>query len=124
MDRALAQRVWQRAQGACEYCHVPQAYDALSFEMEHIIAKKHGGKTLLSNLALACFACNHRKGTDIAGRDGKTGTLVPLFHPRRHQWGHHFRWDGATLLGRTPIGRVTVAVLGMNLPHRLELRQE
>lgn len=125
MDRILIQLVWQRARDVCEYCHMPQRYDALTFEIEHIISRaKHGGKSLLSNLALSCFACNHYKGTDIAGRDVKTGKLVPLFHPRRHRWEYHFRWEGPVLIGRTPIGRVTVALLRMNLPYRVELRQE
>jgi hypothetical protein len=103
---------------------VPQDHDSLTFEIEHIIAKKHGGKTTLSNLALACFACNHYKGTDIAGRDPITRKLVPLFHPRRHKWDRHFQWSGAHLVGRTPVGRLTIAILCLNRPHRVQLRQE
>jgi hypothetical protein len=49
---------------------------------------------------------------------------VRLFNPRRHKWARHFRWDGPLLVGRTPIGRVTVHVLGMNDPIRVALRQE
>src|ERR1700732_1661956 len=117
MTRALARLVSERAAGKCEYCRVPQDHDELSFEIEHIIAKKHGGKSVLSNLAWACFACNHYKGSDIAGRDPATNKLVPLFTPRRHRWERHFRWNGAQLVGRTFIGRATVAVLRMNLSH-------
>jgi hypothetical protein len=47
-----------------------------------------------------------------------------LFHPRRHKWGRHFRWDGPVLVGRTDVGRVTVAVLAMNLPHRVRHREQ
>jgi hypothetical protein len=46
-----------------------------------------------------------------------------LFHPRQHKWSWHFRWKGAILVGRTAIGRTTVAVLSMNLPHRVALRE-
>jgi hypothetical protein len=72
-----------------------------------------------------CSFCNLHKGTDLVGRDG-TGLrakLVPLFNPRRHKWGRHFRWVGAEVVGRTAIGRVTVAVLAMNDRVRVQLRQ-
>jgi 5-methylcytosine-specific restriction endonuclease McrA len=102
---------------------MPQAYDDTPFEIDHIISRKHGGPTTASNLALSCFYCNSFKGSDIAGIDPRTRKLTPLFNPRRHRWTRHFRWQGAYLLGRTPVGRVTVAVLDMNDPFRVELRE-
>jgi hypothetical protein len=48
--------------------------------------------------------------------------MTRLFHPRRRKWDRHFRFEGAVIVGRTPIGRVTVAVLQMNLPHRVAQR--
>jgi hypothetical protein len=75
-------------------------------------------------LPWACFTCNKKKGPNLSGIDGVTGKLVPLFHPRRHKWSRHFRWQGALLAGRTPIGRATIAVLGINQPLRVRLRQE
>jgi hypothetical protein len=123
MDAALVRQVWQRARHCCEYCQMPQDHDDTPFEIDHIIARKHGGPTELANLALSCFHDNAFKGSDIAGLDPRTGKLTPLFHPRRHKWGRHFRWQGAYLLGRTPIGRVTVAVLNMNDPLRVEFRE-
>ncbi|HJT76514.1 MAG TPA: HNH endonuclease [Gemmataceae bacterium] len=122
MDRALEALVWQRAGRRCEYCQVAQEHDRLPFQIDHIIAQKHGGPTRASNLCLACYACNHHKGPCIAGRD--RGKLTPLFNPRRHKWGRHFRWDGPVLVGRTAIGRVTVAVLEINLEYRVAYRQQ
>jgi hypothetical protein len=78
--------------------------------------------TNLTNLALACFACNHHKGPNLAGVDPKTGKRTWLYDPRRQKWRRHFRWDGPTLVGRTPVGRATIAVLAINLPHRLAQR--
>jgi len=49
--------------------------------------------------------------------------LTPLFNPRRHKWARHFRWQGAYLIGRTPVGRVTVALLHINDEYRVELRE-
>ncbi len=123
MNAALERLVWERAGHRCEYCQVPQSADDLPFHIDHIIARQHGGLTNEANLALACYADNLHKGPNLAGRDPKTGKIVRLFHPRRHQWDRHFRWKGAVLVGRTAIGRATIATLGINLPHRVEFRE-
>jgi hypothetical protein len=70
-----------------------------------------------------CFFCNSYKGSDLSGLDKQTRRLTPLFNPRRHRWTAHFRWQGAVLVGRTPIGRVTVALLHINDEHRVEMRR-
>jgi 5-methylcytosine-specific restriction endonuclease McrA len=123
MERELEELVWQRAAGCCEYCRVPQEFDRLPFEIDHIIAIKHRGPTRASNLCLACFACNHHKGPNVAGVDPDTNKIVPLFNPRRHKWERHFRWEGPEVIGITPAGRATVSVLEMNLPLRVAFRQ-
>jgi HNH endonuclease len=104
-------------------CNPPSAYP-VPFEIDHIIAVKHQGKTVLSNLALACLNDNGHKGPNIAGIDPVTHRLTRLFNPRRHQWHYHFRYDGPVLVGRTAIGRTTVVVLCMNDPVMVALRQE
>src|SRR6185503_11997785 len=93
--------IWHRAGGICEYCHMAQEHDDAPFEIDHVIARKHGGRRILQNLALSCFYDNSYKGSNIAGLDPESGLLVRLFHPRRHKWPHHFRWDGPYPLGRT-----------------------
>ncbi len=123
MDAALEQLVWRRAGSRCEYCRMPQEFDDTHFEIDHIIAIKHKGLTIANNLALSCFHDNSHKGSNIAGLDPKTRQFAPLFHPRRHKWERHFRWRGAYLIGRTTIGRVTIAVLNINDPFRVELRK-
>jgi hypothetical protein len=123
MAAALTRLVWQRAKGRCEYCRMPQAADDAPFEIDHIIARKHVGPTVASNLCLSCFYCNSFKGTDLTGLEPKTRKITPLFNPRRHKWAKHFRWQGAYLIGRSPIGRVTVALLHINDKYRVELRE-
>jgi hypothetical protein len=123
MEQALVELVWQRASRRCEYCHVLQAHDPLAFQIDHIIARKHRGATVASNLCLACLACNNHKGPNVAGVDPLTKKVVPLFNPRRHKWHVHFRWDGPVLVGVTPAGRATVNVLEMNLDYRIDFRQ-
>jgi 5-methylcytosine-specific restriction endonuclease McrA len=88
---SFEQQVWERAGGRCEYCGMPEEYDELPFEIEHIIARQHGGSDELSNRALACFACNRHKGPNLGGIDPKSGKKVWLFNPRRHKWQRHFR---------------------------------
>jgi hypothetical protein len=123
MDRALEELVWRRGRHRCEYCRMPQEYERTTFEIDHIIARSHGGPTRAPNLCLACFSCNSFKGPNLAGVDPKTKKVIPLFNPRRHSWHRHFRWDGPRLVGRTPAGRATIATLRINLGYRVAYRQ-
>ena len=124
MNIALVELVWERAHRCCEYCRMPQVYDELPFEIDRVVAEQHAGKTAASNLALACFADNHRKGPNLAGIDPKTRKRTWLFNPRRHKWDRHFRWEGPILVGLTAVGRATIAVLGINLAHRVRHRAQ
>ena len=124
MNRAIRRRVRSRAEDRCEYCQLPQALAPLvGFHVEHIIARQHGGADEFENLCWSCHGCNLSKGPNLAGLDPETGRLVPLFHPRRQHWHRHFRWEGPVLVGRTRVGRVTIAVLDINRPQRIELRR-
>ncbi|WP_165248414.1 HNH endonuclease [Paludisphaera soli] len=102
---------------------MPQAFDDAGFEIDHVIARKHGGPSSPGNLCLSCYYCNSHKGSDIAGLDGRGRKLTPLFNPRRHKWSANFRWEGAVLVGRSAIGRVTVALLDINDEYRVALRE-
>jgi hypothetical protein len=122
VDDSLGEFVRRRAKRRCEYCQLAQDVSSVPFEIDHIIAKQHGGRTSKQNLALACWYCNSSKGPNIAGFDPVTKKLVRLFNPRRHQWSYHFRWDGPYLTGKTAIGRVTQTVLAINDPMAVALR--
>ena len=119
----LRQAVFERARGRCEYCLYPEEYSFLSFEVEHIVAEKHGGTTTLDNLALACPYCNRHKGTDLGSLDPETQQLTSFFNPRTQQWADHFRLDGAAIVPLTPEGRVTSAIFQLNHPDRVQERQ-
>ena len=122
MTPALREQLRLRANDCCEYCQMPQRYDDLPFQIDHILAEQHGGLTTAANTCLACVACNKFKGPNIAGFDPASRQVVRLFHPRRHKWSRHFHWEGAVLIGRTSIGRTTVAVLRINSLERVALR--
>jgi hypothetical protein len=86
-----------RAADRCEYCRFPQWASYLAFEIEHIIAIKHGGATVEQNLAFACSSCNRFKGTDLGSIDPATGLLTPFFHPRNQDWNVHFALEGSEI---------------------------
>jgi hypothetical protein len=119
----VRERVRQRATKRCEYCRKPDAFRRLPYHVDHIIpVKRHRGSTGLENLAWACVECNTTKGSDIASYDEITGDLTPLFNPRRQKWDDHFELEEATIVGKTPIGRVTVYLLEMNHYRQVEAR--
>lgn len=124
MRRELLELVWSRASDRCEYCRFPATNAWLPFQIDHIIAEKHGGPTVAENLALSCFYCNSFKGPNIAGVDpeGKPDEAIQLYHPRNDIWAEHFEWDRAVLRGLTATGRATIAVLRVNSPEALEFR--
>jgi hypothetical protein len=114
MKASLKQQVWERARGACEYCRMPSQFYLAPYQIDHIIAQQHHGRTVLANLALACYHCNLHKGPNIAGKDPVTGRTTRLFHPRKDRWEDHFRWRGPRLVGTTAVGRTTIQVLNIN----------
>jgi hypothetical protein len=118
----LRRLVRNRAGGCCEYCLILEAVAFAEHEVDHIVAEKHGGETTEDNLALCCAICNNRKGTDLTSIDPVTGEITPLFHPRRDRWSDHFRIVEGHLQPLTPAGRVTVRLLQLNHPNRLEER--
>ena len=125
MDRSLRDVVRKRAGNACEYCHMPQqATPLISFHIEHIVSRQHGGTDDPDDLALACDRCNAYKGPNLTSIDPETRALVPLFHPRRNVWSKHFVIRSGHVVGLTPTGRATVRLLNMNSPRRVELREE
>jgi hypothetical protein len=115
--------VEDRAAGRCEYCHMHQSLQGATFHVEHIIPRSRGGTSDLQNLAWCCPSCNLHKSDRQAAPDPISGELCPLFSPRNDLWNEHFRWEGYRLLGRTVVGRTTVAALDLNHPRRLLIRQ-
>ncbi len=126
MKATLARAVRQRARYVCEYCRLPEIHQPWPSEIDHIIARQHGGPTVLSNLALICLRCNLFKADHLTGADAATGLEVRLFHPRQDRWDDHFQLDAETgsLQGLTPVGRATVLRLQMNSPLQLEARRQ
>jgi len=116
-------QVRERAEDACEYCHLHQDDSPLAtLHVEHIIPRIHGGTDELDNLALACIDCNLHKGPNLTGIDPQTNKLTELFHPRRQSWEEHFELQGVYIVGKTATGMTTIRVLNMNSEDQIALR--
>jgi 5-methylcytosine-specific restriction endonuclease McrA len=124
MDAEVRELVRARADDRCEYCHPPRSVQRLPFHVEHIVAKQHGGKSGLDNLAWACDRCNAFKGPNLSSIDPQSGHVVNLYHPRSDKWEEHFAIGDGVIQGLSPCGRATVRLLQMNAKRRVELRRE
>lgn len=103
----LRTEVAKRAGFRCEYCLLPEPYAIYPFEVDHIIAVKHGGKTVSDNLAYSCIRCNRMKGTDLTTLSKDSDEIIRLFNPRIDIWDEHFEVVEGAIYGRTDIGRAT-----------------
>jgi hypothetical protein len=118
--------VAQRANHRCEYCHAPEAIFNFAFEVEHILPSTQQGPDDISNLALACRACNVYKSDRLTVLDSVTQTQVALFHPRADRWDDHFFVDEELGLvqGKRPTARATIQCLRINDPPQVEARRQ
>jgi len=119
VSERLRREIRARAGGRCEYCLMAEALLLAGCEVDHIVSRKHGGATELSNLALSCARCNRAKGTDVGSVHPESGAFVRFYNPRSDRWDEHFRMDGAQIVGLTPIGQVTATLLQFNQEERV-----
>ena len=113
-----------RAKYCCEYCLMPEKFLATIFHIDHIISRKHGGKTILANLAYACPHCNQHKGSDIATFiDENNENTIRFFNTRKDLWHDHFELNAGEILPKTSIGAGTIKILNFNQLERIILRQ-
>jgi hypothetical protein len=119
----LRRLVAERADRICEYCLIAEADRSSNYQVDHIISIKHGGLTILDNLAYACIYCNLQKGTDLGSINWRTGELVRFFNPRRDFLGEHFRLNENVIQSVTDIGEVTARILEFNSEDRILERQ-
>ena len=118
VSKSLRKRVAEQALYRCGYCLTTELLIGAPMEIEHIIPMALGGRTEESNLWLACSLCNEYKGMRIVASDPLTDEFSPLYNPRQQVWNEHFGWsaDFERIIGKTAIGRATVAALRLNRP--------
>jgi len=125
ISRAQRLRVAAAALNRCAYCHTAERIIGPFLEIDHIVPEAAGGTSTDQNLTLACPLCNSHKSDRTHAVDPETGALSPLFHPNGQVWHEHFGWTnkGAVVVGKTPVGRSTVAALDMNHPDIVATRR-
>ncbi len=122
---AIQALVKRRARGYCEYCLVPFGFSPDTFQFEHILPLSLGGTSDAENLAWADGGCNGHKHIKTHHFDPLTKQHVRLYHPRLDKWHEHFQWseDETLIIGLTPVGRATVALLQVNREGNVNLRR-
>lgn len=123
---SLRQFVTERAINHCEYCFIPYLKPMFRFHIEHIIALKHSGETVIENLALACPVCNEHKGSDLGSLDWDLDEKFAFFfNPRRQTWTEHFHLEeSGEIIPLTAEARVTARILKFNDAERIEERRD
>jgi 5-methylcytosine-specific restriction endonuclease McrA len=81
IPQVVRQQVQERAKYRCEYCHLPERFSFQPYQIDHVVARKHGGTDEISNLAWACPNCNNAKGSDQGSFDTETGDFVLFYNP-------------------------------------------
>jgi hypothetical protein len=121
---ALRRAIRGQFHDRCAYCRTAERLTAVTFEIEHVVPRSSGGKTVLENLCLACPTCNRCKGDRTAFVDPDTGAEILLFHPQRDLWAEHFEWNDERthIVPLTETGRVTITALRMNRPQMTRVR--
>ena len=81
ISRTTKVDVRDRASDRCEYCRLAQSgFPLVTFHVEHVIARQHGGSDDMENLCLACHWCNLFKGPNLSSL--VDDELTRLFNPR------------------------------------------
>ena len=130
LSQTVRSHVRERADGACEYCHVHDSDSAATttFESDHIrpqrlFALDDPARDDPANLAYSCPRCNRSKGAATTATDPETGCQERLFHPRCDVWLKHFTYTPAGIIfGKTGPGRATQCQLKFNHPDRVRNR--
>jgi hypothetical protein len=120
----LGRRVAREALYRCGYCLALEVI-GVSMQFDHFVPTSRGGRTVRTNLWLACDLCNGSKSGRVRALDPVSRRQIRLYNPRRDKWKVHFEWidDGLRIKGRTDIGRATVAVLKLNSRGRVTARR-
>lgn len=105
---SIRKKVEMRSDFRCEYCKINAQNTFFEFHIDHIISLKHGGKTILENLAYACQICNLNKGSDIATVLDDIQKPIRFFNPRIDLWREHFSIENTGLIiPKTSIAEAT-----------------
>ena len=115
--------VAKRAEHRCEYCLLHESDMFIAFEIDHIVAQKHGGGNEIENLAYACPHCNQHKGTNLVTFIDNYDDISRIFNPRKDIWSEHFEIEQGEILAISKIGAASIKLLKFNDIDLLILRK-
>jgi hypothetical protein len=124
ISASLRLLVAHRSLFRCEYCRIPDLGFGIPFQVDHIRAIKHGGLTVLSNLAYCCPDCNRYKGSDLGSYLEDETIIIRFYNPRTDYWDDHFTTVDGIIKGKTPHGEVTTTIFQFNSFERIMYRNE
>jgi len=93
----------------CEYCR--KLLTDQTYQLDHIWPESREGLSVLPNLAISCQRCNNNKAAHVEWVDPLSGSTHPLFNPRSMKWETHFREAHTEVVGVSPTGNATAALL-------------
>jgi 5-methylcytosine-specific restriction endonuclease McrA len=114
ISEATYDTIAREADYQCGYCQAPQRVLPYRLEVEHLLPISLGGSDERDNLWLSCHKCNKLRSNRLQALDPHTQVLV--HNPRQETWNAHFAWTngGLQIVGKTAMGRATVAALELN----------
>lgn len=80
------ERLLAEAGYRCGYCRGSQRIMGVRLILDHLAPRAGGGADDEENLWPSCQPCNGFKQARIEARDPDSGTVAPLFNPRRQRW--------------------------------------
>ncbi len=117
---SLRKATAQRAVNRCEFWRLPAGDSYYGIHVDHVISLKHGGETILNNLAYCCPDCNRNKGSDLGTFLNSESELIRFFNPRQDEWNHHFDMDESGMIyHKTIVGAATINIFLFNHPDRI-----
>ena len=72
--------LFARDHHVCQYCRV--RHERKDLNIDHVVPRHRGGKTVWTNVVCCCIACNRRKGN----RTPEEARMPLLRQPKKPRW--------------------------------------
>ena len=83
--------IYQRDKNTCQYCG--RKFDIANLNIDHVIPKVLGGKSVWTNVVCSCMNCNLRKG----GRTPGQAVMKLIQSPKEPRWQYLVRFNIKTM---------------------------
>ena len=78
--RFTRNNLFERDKDTCQYCG--RHFDRSELNIDHVVPRRHGGKTTWTNVVCSCIPCNRRKGSRTPAEAG----MYLIRSPRKPRW--------------------------------------